>query len=296
MVAAASTTTTWSCTGSYQGTTQPADGKYDLTAFGCWVDASGVKHGDSGDNCIPGCLAKAKSAGLCSTSDAGKACEERVSWYVADAGRFGCLQRVKIVNPSNGRAVVAVALDYGPACWVEAKVHKAALDASGHIANRYLFGADQGVTDKANHRRHLGAVDDAARPVDTLTIAHSTPVTNCIARYGQLVIGVPLRHDQVELVQRASPGGCTRRTAARRRCRSRAPRAALDRLVVLRGEQVRGRAVEDLDRDVVVAGVEPREHPLALDPAQAQLAELAVEHGGRRVAPRPRAVLAALRR
>ena len=143
-----STSSAWSCTGSY-GTTQPSDGKYDLTAFGCWTDASGAKHGDSGDNCIPGCLAKAKSDGLCASGDTGKACEERVSWYVADAGRFGCLQRVKIVNPSNGRAVVAVALDYGPACWVEAKVSKPGLDASGRV-NRYLFGADQGITDKAN--------------------------------------------------------------------------------------------------------------------------------------------------
>jgi hypothetical protein len=142
------TSSTWSCTGSY-GTKQPSDGRYDLTAFGCWTDASGVKHGDSGDNCLPGCFSQAKSAGLCSSSDTGKACEERVSWYVADAGRFGCLQRVKIVNPANGRAVVAVALDYGPACWVEAKVSKPALDASGRV-NRYLFGADQGITDKAN--------------------------------------------------------------------------------------------------------------------------------------------------
>ena len=138
----------WSCTGTY-GTSQPTDGRYDLTAFGCWTDASGGKHGDSGDNCIPGCFAKAKSAGLCSSGDSGKSCEERVSWYVADAARFGCLQRVKIVNPANGRAVVAVALDYGPACWVEAKVSKPGLDASGRV-NRYLFGADQGITDRAN--------------------------------------------------------------------------------------------------------------------------------------------------
>ncbi len=157
------TVTTWSCTGSY-GTKQPADGNYDLTAFGCWVDAGGVAHGDSGDNCLPGCFAQAKSAGLCSSSGTGKACEEKVTWYVADAGRFGCLQRVKITNPSNGRAVVAVVLDYGPACWVEAKVSKAALDASGRV-NRYLFGADQGVTDRANVHVEPVSSDTALGPV-----------------------------------------------------------------------------------------------------------------------------------
>ena len=138
----------WSCTGTF-GTSQPSDGRYDLTAFGCWTDSSGATHGDSGDNCIPGCLAKAKSAGVCAAGDTGKACEEHVSWYVADAARFGCLQRVKITNPANGRADVAIALDYGPACWVEAKVGKPGLDASGRV-NRYLFGADQGITDRAN--------------------------------------------------------------------------------------------------------------------------------------------------
>jgi uncharacterized protein YraI len=142
-----STSSNWSCSGSY-GTTKMADGSYDLTEFGCWVDSSGVAHGDPGDNCIPGCLAKAKSIGLCASGDSGRACEERVNWYVADAGRFGCGTRVKITNPSNGRSVVAAVLDYGPACWVEAKVSHAALDASGRV-NRYLFGADQGITDRA---------------------------------------------------------------------------------------------------------------------------------------------------
>jgi len=137
----------WTCTGSY-ATSPTTSSTYSLTAFGCWVDASGVRHGDGEDNCIPGCLSQAKSSGLCSSSDTGKACEERVTWYVADAGRFGCLARVKVTNPKNGKSLIAVALDYGPACWVERKVSRGVLDASGRV-NRHLFGSDMGVTDGA---------------------------------------------------------------------------------------------------------------------------------------------------
>ena len=127
------TSTSWSCPGSY-GTTKASNGDYYITAFGCWKDAAGVSHGDSGDNCIPSCLAQAKSAGLCMPGDTGKQCEERVTWYTADAARFGCLARVKVTNPANGKSVVAVALDFGPACGsVESRVQKAVLDASGRV-------------------------------------------------------------------------------------------------------------------------------------------------------------------
>ena len=132
------------CRGPF-GHTKPADSAYYISAFGCWVDAAGGKHGDSGDNCIPGCLSEAKAAGLCSGS--GKQCEESVTWYVADAARFGCLGRVRVTNPANGKSVIAVALDYGPGCRVENSVSKPVLDASGRI-NRYLFGADQGSSDR----------------------------------------------------------------------------------------------------------------------------------------------------
>ena len=142
------TSTTWSCTGSY-GKTKASDGDYYVTAFGCWKDAQGGLHGDSGDNCIPSCLAQAKSAGLCLPGDTGKQCEERVTWYTADAARFGCLARLRVTNPANGKSVVAVALDFGPSCSVvESKVQKAVLDASGRV-DRQLFGADQGVTDRS---------------------------------------------------------------------------------------------------------------------------------------------------
>jgi len=140
------TTATLDCTGSY-GKTKAANGDYYITAFGCWLDANGVEHTDPGDNCIPTCLAQAKAAGLCDPAGTGKACEEKVTWYTADAARFGCLARVRITNPATGKSVIAVALDYGPSCTVENGVSKAVLDTSGRI-DRYLFGADQGSTDK----------------------------------------------------------------------------------------------------------------------------------------------------
>ena len=148
---------TWSCPGSY-GKTKAADGDYYLTSFGCWTDASGVVHTDPGDNCIPGCLSKARSAGICSPSDDGPTCEEHVNWYVADSGRFGCLARVRVTNPASGKSVIALVLDAGPACWVEAKVSHAALDASPPV-NKYLFGGDRGITDKA--LVHVVEVDPA---------------------------------------------------------------------------------------------------------------------------------------
>lgn len=139
--------TAFSCTGTW-GTTQPSDKKYFITAFGCWVDAAGVKYGDSGDNCIPGCLSELRSKGYCSSSQTGKQCEEKLTWFTADAGRFGCGTKVKVTNPANGKSAVAIAIDYGPACWVERSVKTPLLDASGRV-NRYLFGQDHGASDKA---------------------------------------------------------------------------------------------------------------------------------------------------
>ncbi len=135
----------WSCTGSY-GTKKASDGIYYTTSFGCWVDSKGVSHSDPGDNCIPACLSQAKSSGLCQSSWSGKTCEEKTNWYVADSGRFGCLQRLKLT--ANGKSVVVVVLDAGPACWVEAKVQKAILDMSPPTAI-YLFGTSAiGATEK----------------------------------------------------------------------------------------------------------------------------------------------------
>jgi len=138
----------WSCTGAY-GTTKASDGDYYVTAFGCWKDAAGVAHGDSGDNCIPSCFAQAKAAGVCLAGETGKQCEERVTWFTADAARFGCLAKLKVTNPANGKSVIAIALDFGPSCTaVEDKVQKGVLDASGRV-DRQLFGSDQGFQDRS---------------------------------------------------------------------------------------------------------------------------------------------------
>ena len=138
---------TLSCSGSY-GTTKSTVGDYYLTAFGCWTDAAGTVHTDPGDNCIPWCLAQARASGLCLPGDTGPQCEERVNWFTADGARFGCLARLLVTNPANGKKVVAVALDFGPSCTLERSVNSPLLDASGRV-DRYLFGSDQGATDRA---------------------------------------------------------------------------------------------------------------------------------------------------
>lgn len=151
------TSDNWSCSGPY-GTERALDGDYYISAFGCWLDAAGVEHTDPGDNCIPSCLAQAKRAGLCDASDSGRQCEERLNWFTADAARFGCLTRMRVTNPRNGKALIAIALDYGPGCPGERRVSKAVLDASGRI-NRYLFGSDQGASERS--LVHVVEVDDS---------------------------------------------------------------------------------------------------------------------------------------
>jgi hypothetical protein len=152
------TTTSWSCSGSY-GTTKAENGDYYITVFGCWVDSKGVPHGDPGDNCIPACLSQAKSSGLCQGSWSGKTCEEKTGYYTADSGRFGCLQRLRITNPANGKRVIAVALDAGPACWVENNVKKAILDVSAPVALHLFGGSSYGASEKK--LVHVVEVDNA---------------------------------------------------------------------------------------------------------------------------------------
>ncbi|MGH7296769.1 MAG: hypothetical protein ACRELB_17655, partial [Polyangiaceae bacterium] len=141
------TATNFSCTGSY-GTEPVDDGNYYMSSFGCWVDTSGGIQTDPGDNCIPSCLSKAIAAGLCPPGTAGPACEESINWYTADAARFGCLARLRVTNPANGKKLIAVALDYGPGCSGENKVSHAVLDSSGRVDD-YLFGGPQGASDKS---------------------------------------------------------------------------------------------------------------------------------------------------
>lgn len=150
------TTDPWSCTGSY-GTAAARDGDYFATTFGCWTDAQGVAHSDTGDNCIPSCLSQAQRTGLC-TGMTGPECENHLNWYVADGARFGCLARLKVTDVRTGRAVIAVALDYGPGCSIERRVSKAVLDTSGRVS-QYLFGGEVGATER--RLVHVVQVDDA---------------------------------------------------------------------------------------------------------------------------------------
>jgi uncharacterized protein YraI len=146
--------TVWSCTGLY-GTIPMANGEYYATEFGCYIDANGDPQQDPGDNCIPACLSQAQGSGLCAGMS-GPDCEDAVSWYSADGGRFGCLTRLKVTNQANGKAVVVVVLDYGPACSVEATVQHAAIDLS-YPADDYLFGMETGISDEA--LVHVDVVD-----------------------------------------------------------------------------------------------------------------------------------------
>ena len=146
----------WSCTGAY-GTTPVDDGNYYMSEFGCYVDDAGVQT-DPGDNCIPSCLSQAQAAGLCDAGGTGPDCEESLSWYTADGARFGCLQRLRVTNPANGKSLIAVALDFGPGCPGENNVSHAVLDSSGRIDD-YLFGGEEGASDKA--LVHVVQVDDS---------------------------------------------------------------------------------------------------------------------------------------
>ena len=133
----------WSCSGSFN-TQKAADCEYYATAFGCWKDSNGVNHGDPGDNCIPACLNQAKQS-ICAGLS-GPACERKVSWFAAGKGRWGCMQRLKVTNPENGKAAVIVVLDAGPACWVESKIDAPVADLSYPTAY-YLFGHAPGTGD-----------------------------------------------------------------------------------------------------------------------------------------------------
>ncbi|MCC6746976.1 MAG: hypothetical protein IT371_04910 [Deltaproteobacteria bacterium] len=149
------TTDNWSCT-AVQGTSKAENGDYYITYFGCWVDDKGVSHKDPNDNCLPGCFNQAKAAGLCQSSWTGQQCEEKTVWFTANNGRFPCLSRLRIINPANGRKVIAVVLDGGPACTAEKKIGRAMLDTSAPVFN-YLF--ENGKTWSTKVSVHVVEVD-----------------------------------------------------------------------------------------------------------------------------------------
>jgi hypothetical protein len=142
------TETSWSCEGT-AGKNRPADGGYYVTSFGCWIDEDGNHRGDADDNCIPWCQGAApeRYEQVC-PGLSGPECERQIGWYTADAHRLGCMSRVKVTNPVNGKAAVLMVLDAGPACWVEDKVDHWVLDMS-YPASLYLFNEPKSATEKA---------------------------------------------------------------------------------------------------------------------------------------------------
>ena len=139
--------TNFSCTGSY-GTVPVNDGNYYLTEFGCYVDDAGVHDRSRTTTASPRASRRPSPPGLCPPGSTGPQCEETVDWYTADGARFGCLARLRVTNPANGKSLVAVALDFGPGCSGENEVDHAVLDASGPVDD-FLFGGPEGSSDEA---------------------------------------------------------------------------------------------------------------------------------------------------
>jgi Bacterial SH3 domain len=132
----------WSC-GGRVNVKKPVGGQYSaITSFGCYVDSSGRAQGDVDDNCLPYCIDSARSSGLCKSSDTGKACEQRVGWFIANKDQWGCMARVRVTNTATGKSAIAVVLDQGPSCYIERSISSSVLDASG-LLTRYLFGEDK---------------------------------------------------------------------------------------------------------------------------------------------------------
>jgi len=100
-------------------TKKSANSFYKSTFFGC----SGGKK-DSGDNCQPACGASLKSIvttkGTVNLSGkSGRSYEDAIGYFSANKSQYGCGTRLLLTNPKTGQAVVVVAIDAGPACWVQ---------------------------------------------------------------------------------------------------------------------------------------------------------------------------------
>jgi hypothetical protein len=134
----------WSCSG-LTGSSTNASGGYFTTSFGCWVDSSGVPHGDAGDNCLPAC--PLSSIGC--TGMSGPACERFLNWYVADSDRFGCGTKLEVTNPENGESAVVIVIDRGPNCSIENLVDHWVLDMSYRVSY-HLFGGPTSATERAD--------------------------------------------------------------------------------------------------------------------------------------------------
>jgi len=143
------TETYWTCTGT-TGKHVPADGHFYATCFGCWIDEHGNHRGDPSDNCIPWCQGgdPAGYAEVCAGLS-GPACERQIHWYAAGADRYGCFTRIRATNPHNGKSVVLLVIDKGPACWIEDQVDHWVADIS-YPASYYLFGEPKNAPERAD--------------------------------------------------------------------------------------------------------------------------------------------------
>lgn len=145
------------------GTKPMPDNYYYATSFGCSTQFGP----DPGDNCIPACNSSAIPE--CSASGkTGRACEETLKWFAADAGRFGCNTLLRVTNPLTGSAVIVRAIDQGPACSIENKGGRGVVDLSKDAAN-VLFGSP-----------HAGVVDRKSIQVETVQEGTALgPVNSC---------------------------------------------------------------------------------------------------------------------
>lgn len=152
---------TRACSGPY-ATDKTADNVYGVRSFGCWTNEDGEPQDDPDDVlCAPGCLAEARTGGLCTPLETGKVCEQRITWFVGGAGgRSECLARVRVKNVATGKSVIAVVLDYGPNCVVERRAERATFAIGGRVA-AHLFGTTT-------------VADDAS--VEVTPVAATTPL------------------------------------------------------------------------------------------------------------------------
>lgn len=114
----------WSCSGA-TSTQIVADGYYAPTFFGC---SAGFPK-DPTDNCQPACGAIPECAGI-----SGQACEEKVQWFAANADQYGCNAKLKVTDPTTGRAVIVRVIDKGPSCQVQSGRGKLDLSQAAYIA------------------------------------------------------------------------------------------------------------------------------------------------------------------
>jgi hypothetical protein len=141
-----------SCT----GTSDEIHDAYYPTYFGC---NTGFPD-DPDDNCVPGCQNIPECTGV-----TGKACEETVKWYSANADQYGCNAVLKVTNPETGAAVIVRSIDQGPNCSVQTQGAK--FDIS-QATNQALGNPQYVVVGEVDPSTPLGPVDCSLGQLTTL--------------------------------------------------------------------------------------------------------------------------------